>query len=209
MLKPIENLVLPTDIDMDATPSSTLWGGVIGWQDNEDSNYPAYTQVSKNTNGRTNVTLASRNVVNGSNVSNQLQLYVDKDGTRGVALNQAPWLAALGLASKTVSGTNAFNVASGFTLNSAWLVTAGPVAMLYVTATKTAAAAVSTEYTVGTIANAATNKPKINAAAVATARNAVSLLRSADGQLRVTPLQAYGAGTTFYFCSTFIPTSWT
>lgn len=192
-----------------SAPSANVWRSVA---EVRDPNNQTLLIVGHNmtTAGVSRSYMAAYNKQNGTDVPNILYLTVDASGNRGVSVSDVnAWRKMLGLAKTVKTGANAFTVASGFTLSSAQLVTAGNVAQLYIAVVKTAAAAANTEYTVGTIASASSMKPVATAAGTANARAATTWLRGDDGQVRLRPEVAYAANTAFWLSFTFIPTSWT
>lgn len=76
--------------------SQTNWSN-FGFYDVDDRYY-GYVQAGAYATGATRIEMFARNLVNGSNVNNGIQLTVAKDGTRSVTVSDdAAWRTALGL----------------------------------------------------------------------------------------------------------------
>lgn len=78
--------------------SSDRWVG-FGIAD-KNNRYLGYLEGAQYQNGQTGIILGARNVVNGSNVTHELKLKVDKSGNRTVEVTDPiPWRNALGASS--------------------------------------------------------------------------------------------------------------
>ena len=108
-----------TAADVTATTGTSQRGWLIGFQDKNDINV-GFLQSTINTDGRGRTVLLARKKVNGSNVDNSMEIYVNADGTRGVAVTSPQaWLSALGLnLTQTTSASTVATAGSNITIQS-------------------------------------------------------------------------------------------
>lgn len=101
-------------------PSSNIWGTIVALFDKAGVLRSYFRHVDA-ANGSQGVQLETVRSVNGSNVTNGLQLYVTENGARGVAVSDsAAWRSALGLgttAPGTILWSGALFMTSGHNAN--------------------------------------------------------------------------------------------
>ena len=98
---------------IDSTSTTIATGQFTLAFHDKNSRYIAYLQPTYNDAGRSSLAIAARNYVNGSNVTNGMNLFVSKNGTRSVSLDVPDaWRSALGLGT---SGALPITIAQGGT----------------------------------------------------------------------------------------------
>lgn len=99
----LKNTVVDSSSD---TPSANVYQ-TIAFTDKNDLFF-GYIQTILRTTGQSAVAIAARKRVNGTDVTNGLQLYVNADGTQSISVNNpAAWRSALGVGGlSTVSTSN-------------------------------------------------------------------------------------------------------
>lgn len=107
----VKKIGAQADTSLTAPTSQTTW--TTGHLD-KNSKYAAYWQTLLKTTGEVQTAFYNRRIVNGKDVSNGLNLLIDKDGKRSVTVSeQGIWRKALGLGSST--GALPITVAQGGT----------------------------------------------------------------------------------------------
>ena len=123
--------------------------------------------------------------VNGSPVTNVLQMLIDKDGNKYIGLHQAPWLQALGIGAPTIVTTisDVVTAGSGITINEISVTKWGRVCQLYINFKSSSAIGTSSKV-IATLK--APYRPMESTAIISTTGNLVGYISSESHELAVT-----------------------